>query len=147
MCIRSRVGKEVDVSVREVLSLQSGQQIDDETSLRGLFSRRCSTTRRCTTPAGLSIALWYWYWFANQRRGAVLDRHAALQDRNPLARSISKSDGGSNRELISHAASVTSGVGTSRLLLTVIAPSAALGIENEKVAPGPLFSVAHKRPL
>jgi hypothetical protein len=47
---------------------------------------------------------------------------------------------------IPHAASVISEGRMSRLPSVLAAPSDARGMENENVAPGPSFSVAHRRP-
>ena len=59
--------------------------------------------------------------------------------------SLSNSSNGSYRT-DPHAASITSGVRMARLLSSAVAASDACGTENENVAPGPLFSVAHSRP-
>jgi hypothetical protein len=142
-CIRTRVGQEVDVPVRECCPYQSGQRIDDDTVLRcdlfseGLHNTRVRHSRRhCLLHLSISIGLP----IRDEERSA--DQNATLQSRNPLVSPVTAR----TRAQIPHAASVTSGVGMARFLPAPVASSGPRGIQNENVAPGPLFSVAHRRP-
>ena len=134
-CIGARVGEEVDVPVRECCPCQSGQRIDDETVFLGdLFSAGLHSRRVRHSGMGclLDLGMGLRYRFANQRCGTV--RRIGTPRRKPKC--LSQSGNGSYRRQI-HTASVTPGT---------VATWGRRGIENENAAPGPLFSVAHRRP-
>src|ERR1700689_4534959 len=130
--------------VRECCPYQSGQRIDETVLRDDLFSAALHNTRVRASGGTVYCTLV----LVCQSEAKKSSRMGTSRCKAyPLATPVTARTGHPPPRAPGHPpASVTSGVRMPRLLSVAVAPSDACGTENENVAPGPLFSVAHSRP-